>query len=85
MNWTFTDISTDDPEGITIALTYRTSMLEEWTDVLNFTAVDGESVTVQYTFSPGDEDHFGIWVGGDDYLMTGEYGFSLDLEASSKL
>ena len=83
VNWTITDTSTDDPEGLTISLQYNNS--GTWEDVFEWVATDGGSLNTGYTFSPGDADHLRVVITGHDYLIEGEYSFSLDLEASSQI
>ena len=81
--WTLSDTSTDDPEGLTIALQYDDS--GTWTDIFNWSAVDDGSTAQAYTFSPGDVDNLRVWITGHEYLMEGEYSFLLELEATSQV
>jgi len=83
VNWTITDTSTDDPEGLTLQLQKKDGAV--WVDVMSWVMTDGGTITQLYDFDAGDVDELQIVITGDDYLMEGTYSFDLDLEASSKL
>lgn len=76
--FTITDQSTDDPEGIDIALQYDDS--GTWTDIFNWSAVQSGSTSGTFTFPPNHKENFRLWVSGDYYLMEGDHQFLIELE-----
>ena len=76
------DQSTDDPEGITIALQYDNG--GTWTDVFNWSASALGDTSGQYTFNPSDAETFRFWVYMDEYLKEGDHQFLLEVENFAK-
>jgi len=81
VTWTISDVSTDDPEGLTIQLQYNDGGFE---DIINWEATDGGSASAMFEFNHSDDIEFKIIVTGHDYLKEGDYGFLLELEATSE-
>jgi len=78
VEFTITDISTNDPDGMTLALQYDDS--GTWTDIFNWSATQSGTTSGTFIFPPNHKENFRLWVEGHYYLMEGDHSFTIDLE-----
>lgn len=71
-----TDTSTDNPEGLQIALQWDNA--GTWTDLFNWSATQSGTTEEVLLFQPNTMRHLRVWVQGDVYLLEGEHSFLLE-------
>jgi len=77
------DQSVTEPSGLNLHLEWNDT--GTWTTIIDWDMVDGASSTQTYDFASGTTYQFRLTVTGDVYLMEGDYGALLSLDATEKL